>query len=392
MKLNFSLLVLFLMSFNANAYFIAANTDKIDSTKPTHIFMAGNPENLGELFLYSVLTKSQTIKEKYPENQIIIVGRNQDKAFIARSGFKIHDSNISLLKSKALGKAFDLTQNIRSIDIYGHSNAVEGIIVDKNVLLVSALSEDDIVWDKLSSKLSQDSYIMIHGCNAGVKMAPDLAKKLNIAVLAALTGSDFQKIYSNKFWTQDFNVPLELQSPSNRLSLIEEKECKKGYCTRMKPDNSSYKGVWGDWSEGGYPAYKIFCGSNNGTTCKKGALEAIISFPSTIPAAQVKTLDQFKEVATDFLCPFESNPEKQAECKNSLEKSLTDEAISTYSPFRGTTLSCDFVKCFAHFKCGAIASSFNPGKCKLTNEKPGANSTFTNEYKFLVEAFLQKDN
>jgi hypothetical protein len=375
------------MSINAQAYFIASNTEKIDSTKPTHIMMAGKADKLGELFLHSLLTKSQVIKEKYPENQLVIIGRNEDQDFIARSGFKIIESNSMMLKEKALEDVIDLLQNIRSLDIYAHSNAAQGIVIDKNMLTGQLLNEKDGLWDKLPSKISKDTYIMIHGCNSGVKLGPELAKKLRIAVLAALTGTDFQNIYSDSFWTQEYNASKDKISPSNKISYSEEKVCRKGFCTRMKPDNSSYKGHWGDWSEGGYPTFKIFCGSNVNSDCAKGAIEALLSFPSVLPASYVNSIDRFKDIVQDFLCPFGFSTEKQNECKKNLEASLVNKNYANYSPFRGQTLNCDFERCFAHFKCNPITISINPGACKLKNERPGPNATFTNEYKFLIEGF-----
>ncbi len=381
---------LLFISFKANAFFIAANTLKINSIIPTHIFISGNSEKLGDQFLSSILTKTQVLKELYPADQIIILGRNDDQGTFTRSGFTLIESNSEMLKARSLEKVISIVRNCRSLDIYAHSNADEGIMLDKNAFTSQVLNEFDNVWNDFASTISKDSYIMIHGCNAGVKLAPLLASKFKIAVLAALTGTDFQNIYSDSYWTQDYNAKKVDLSNRNMISFEEVQSCKSGFCKRMKPDNSTYKGYWGDWTEGGYPTYKIFCGSNNNLNCGHGAIEAILTYPSIMPARHIKSIDQFKDLLTDFLCPYQYNSSKQSNCKSSLEKSLIDDSYSSYSPFRGTTLNCDFIRCQAHFRCGILASTINPSSCKLINENSGLNNTFTNEYKFLIKNFISR--
>lgn len=385
MKSSLYGMLLLLLSVNTHAAFIASKDGKINSEKPSHIIVIGLPEKLGTLFVESGLTKASLIEEHTPDEQVIIVGRNDDKNLVVSRGYKIVSSDNSMLAVGTVNSAVAKSKIVASLDVYAHSNAKDGIIIDKNSRTTQFLEEIDVLWDAVKAKSRPNTFIMFQGCNAGIKLGPFVANKTKLPVLAALTGTDFQFIYNDSFWAHDYNGKKEELSETNTLISGESLSCKKGYCTRMKPDNSAYRGHWGDWSEGGYPTYKIFCGTNDTKKCAPGAVEAIKSFPSVAASSQIKSLEKFKEVVVDFLCPFGHNPEKQSECREALEASLTEK--STYSPFRGPTLNCDFTKCHAHFKCSGFKATFAPGSCKLKNEKPGANSTFTNEYKFLVEAY-----
>lgn len=369
-------------ALKANAYFIASNNEDLNSADPTHVLVAGIPDQVDELFVESLLTQAQVLKEKFPKDQIVIIGRNEDRKLITEKGYKLIEKNRELLKDLALERVVQRLKLIKSIDIYAHSNPVSGALLDKGTIVDEILNEKNDFWGKLGGKLQKDSYINFHGCNAGLIMAPSVASKLKVAVFAALTGTDFQTIYKDSYWAHDRNAKKSDRSEKNTLSFVNEKSCAAGFCRRMKPDNQSYKGYWGDWLEGGYPTYKIFCGSNESENCASGALEGLLSFPSVRPTAKIVTIDDFKNIVHDFMCPFAYNQEKQDKCIEALESSLN--GVNTkYSPFNGVTLNCDFIKCYAHFACKSSSS----GSCHLVNEKPGENETFTNEYKFILKAF-----
>lgn len=387
MKILSLVIFLITITINAEASFIASNYSKINPSLPTHVLVAGYPDKLGELFIYSMITKSKIYLEKSSKEQIIIVGRNEDKEYVVDAGFKIIDSKMGLLKPKTIKDAIKDVANISSIDIFAHSNALSGATLDTNTWIYQLLNEKDDLWDDVSQKINKDSFIFIHGCNAGIKFAPLLATKLKIAVFAALTSTDFQFIYKDSFWSFDYNVDGEEKSSRNNLSYSTPKLCGK-YCTRMKPDNSSYKGHWGDWTAGGYPAYKLFCGSNTNANCERGALEAIFSFPSSIKYQDAKiNIENFKKQLIDFMCPFAFSSTKQEICKENLEKSLTDPLLSKYSPFRGKTLVCDRTKCEAHFNCSAKNAAFSPGNCTLESDSNEDSTTFTDEFKYFVNTF-----
>lgn len=388
MKKILLLIVLCTFSLNLQASFIASNNAKIDPNRPTHILVAGSPGELGELFIYSLLTRAKIYLEKSPDEQIIIVGRNDDKEYIKNAGFKIIDTKMGQLKADRIKDAVSNVKLISSIDLYAHANAASGVLLDTNTWIYQLLNENDDLWDEVAKKISNESFIFIHGCNAGIKLAPELAGKLKIAVFAALTSTDFQFLFKDNFWAFD-NLKGVAKSKVNNINYSTPKSCGM-YCTRMKPDNAPYRGHWGDWTAGGYPAYKLFCGSNQNDKCEKGALEGVFTFPSMMKYAQTKkSLENFKDQLVEFMCPFAFNSEKQAECRSKLENSLVSNGELNYSPFKGKTLVCDRVKCKAHFNCSPMKGAFRPNLCTLESESPSdeVSTSFTAEYRFLISIY-----
>jgi hypothetical protein len=385
---NFLIIFIFFVCiFDVNASFVASNNAKINVDLPTHVMVAGNPDKLGNLFIYSLLTRAKIYLEKSPNEQILIIGRNEDREAISNAGFFIINKKAGLMKPNSIKDAIREIKKISSIDIYAHSNALSGASLDSNSWVTQLLNEKDDLWDDVLLKINNSSFIFIHGCNAGIKFAPLLAKKLKIAVFSALTSTDFQYIYDNLFWSFDYNAEANVLSKKNLFNYSAVKSC-GAYCTRMKPDNSSYKGHWGNWSAGGYPSFKLFCGSNNNINCEEGALEGIYTFPGTFKYADIKSSPEiFKKQLVDFMCPFASSIEKQATCQENLDKSLDDKTLATYSPFRGTTLVCDREICKAHFVCSGLNAAFNPGACVLESETTEQSTSFTDEYAFLINIF-----
>ena len=377
-----------LFSIQSRASFIAVNGNRIDNDKKTHILVAGAPDKLGKLFIYSLLTRVKIYLEKDPGAQIIIIGRSEERSTIEEAGFKVLDKKSSMLKPDYIKSSFQNVRRIKSFDLFAHSNALSGASLDSNSWITQLLNEKDDLWTTLSDKMDNSSYIFIHGCNAGVKLAPAIASQLKLAVFAALTSTDFQYIYDDAFWSFDYNADSVTLSKKNNFNFLTPKSCGK-YCTRMKPDNSPYKGYWGDWSAGGYPTFKLFCGAANNEKCEKGAVEGVLTFPGPIHTNEAKSdLVNFKKQLVDFMCPFAHNLDKQNKCQLNLENSQTNEEAKFYSPFKGKTLSCDQIKCKAHFECSFTNAAFNPGACKLVNDSPIEKSTaFTDDYNFIINAF-----
>lgn len=360
------------MCFNlSHAYFAISNVKEIEATKPTRLIIAGIPEKLGNLFLESSKTKAATYLTINSEDQIIIIGTNEDREYAKNAtGYNLLEDNNNLLSAKVISKYLQKVISLKSVDLYAHSNAVSGVIVDKNAFGGFALSENDGIWNEVKAKINEKSFVMIHGCNAGVKMAPMLAKKLNVAVFGALTSSDFQKVYNENTWAFDYdNQNLTLNKNDKRI--------------RMKPINSVYKGHWGDWTDGGFPTYKLFCGTNNELNCATSGYEAISTFPSVIAAKKELSKEEYQNILIDFMCPVSTYRNTFNECRDS----LLSLANRNYSPYRGITLNCSMEKCDAYFKCGKLAINYAPSKCKLINENTNPSTSFVEEYEFLMNAF-----
>jgi len=370
------ILCLLFSSLNLNAAVIAGTSSKIDSQKRTHIIVVGMADKLGDLFFKSAETKAKLIKEIFPDDQIILLATNDEKEYIARSIFKKIDFSRGALKDSTIESVVDKVSSIASIDIIAHSNAIQGAILDKSAFTGYPLGEDSKLWDAVKPKLNKKSYVMIHGCNAAVKTAPLISKKLGVAVLGALTSTDFQFVYQDSRWAHDYEATSLKKSSDKRV--------------RMKPDNFSYRGHWGDWREGGFPTYKTFCGDLDSVACGESALSAIDTYPSVVHPKDIKSEADFKKNIYDFLCPFNEKNNLFNECVEKLEASLVTNENDFYSPFKGPTLNCSFERCEAYFECSLYQMTVKPETCKLVNENKSPSDAFVQEFKFYIEAFKQK--
>lgn len=369
-------LIWILFSLNLNAAIVAGNFTKIDTQKKTHLIIVGTGDQLGELFWLSANTKAKLLLNLYPNDQIVFAATDDDRDFIKKSSFKIILESSAQLKEGVIETIVDKVAEIASIDIYSHSNFVQGVILDKTRISSQTLSEKSLLWEKIKPKLRSNSYVMIHGCNTGAKMAPSLSLQLDVPVFGALTSSDFQYVYTNKKWSHDYEVKELKKSLDKRI--------------RMKPDNYPYRGHWGSWDAGGFPSYKVFCGDLDQESCASGALEALFSFPSVLDPRAIITTNDFKENLFDFLCPFTERNDVFNECRKHLELSLFSNDEDFYSPFRGKTLNCSLKRCEAHFQCSVIQILTNPGSCKLVSENENKSDAFVREFKFFMNAYQLK--
>jgi hypothetical protein len=379
--MNKSLIILLLSIFSTNLYasFTASNFKNINSSLPTHLIIIGHPDKLGGLFVNSALTKSQIYSDISTNDQVIILGRDEDRLSVKNAGYNIIEAHKGLLRPGVIKEAIKEIKLLSSIDIYAHTNPYSGATLDNNTWVMPFLNESDDLWDEVINKINNSSFVFIHGCSSGFTFAPTLASKLKIAVFASLTATDFQYQYNKSFWSFEYNIKNLKKSSKNIV--------------RMKPNNSTYKGHWGNWSAGGYPSYKLFCGTNDNSNCELGAIEGIATFPSFQSYHQVKQNNKnYKNQLEEFLCPYGYDLKKQQICKINLEKSLNENSHETYSPFRGKTLVCDRERCKAHFNCSRYNIAFHPEKCSLESETSEESTTFTDEYKYLMNIYNQHNS
>jgi hypothetical protein len=362
-----------LLFVSVEASVISGNFSKIENNKKTHIIVIGMADKLGDLFFKSAVTKAKIIMDLYPSEQVIIIATNAEKDLLRNSTFKTIETSSSLLRDSVILSVVEKVSEIASIELFAHSNALEGVILDKKYLSSATLDEKSDLWTSVKKKINPKTYIMIHGCNAAVKTAPMISKIVGVPVIAALTATDFEFVYENNKWAHETEVKTLKKKNDSRV--------------RMKPDNYSYKGHWGDWSEGGFPSYKVFCGDLDVSVCGLGALESLITYPSILYPKLISSKEEFKKNVFDYLCHFSERKDIFNECVSSLEKSLVSNETEFYSPLVGKTLNCSFERCEASFKCNIIQISLNPGSCKLINENDKKSDSFVKEFKFFLEAY-----
>lgn len=385
------ILLFLLISQGAYAAFVASKSGYLNRNVPSRLIVVSHAGELGNLFAHSAITKAKAYHEYDKSSQVIIIATDDYRGFFQNQGYKIIDKTRSLLNHKDVAKVIAATRSVLSLDVYSHANAIRGMILDKNLMSIEYLEEGDAAWDELKKKKTAKTFVFMHGCSTGVKLAPWVAQKVGVVTLGSLTGTNFQYVYQNDVWAHGYQMDQMLKVTRSELGVEKTRDCLKGECVRMKPDNAVYRGVWGEWTAGGFPSYKVFCAhTENSKVCQLGAVEAIKTFPSITAAKSVDSLEKFKSVAKEFLCPFGHDESKQQQCFDELENSLYDDQ-STYTPFQGKTLNCNLKSCQVSFDCNAFQARYASRTCKLVNHSPGVNQSFVKEFKFLVKSF-QKNN
>jgi hypothetical protein len=375
----------------ANNEFEAQKVNQKLPSKKTHIIATGPGHEAAMLFQESAITKAYKYIEMYPQNQVILIidvelYLEPNLLWLRNRGVEILKYNVDdLYASDFLYESLKYPF-IDSIDFFSHTAASYGIQLSETEAGKLNGKTEDIV--KLKSHLTPEAIINVNGCNSGFFMSPFLSKILEVPVTGSLTSTDFQVLFEDgQFY---FNNKESFPSvPKSKLfNLSEEKvlNCRLGLCTRMKPINGAYTGYWGDYYAGGLPFYKMFCGPKvSEERCQKGMAKVIKTFVSFKNLNEQNTFEDYKLVVQDFLCPIGVNPLKRNNCIESLEKSLTDPSLNTYSPFAGPSLQCSFLKCEFAFKFKG--QFYDQPNGKLENLAKGPVTTLADEYRIYLQAF-----
>jgi hypothetical protein len=387
MKLVLWAVFLFVLSIcNSHAMFVATRSGEISSTRPLRLIVVGTPGDLGRLMANSALVRARNYEDFDSTSQVVFLGIDSDMNHIASRGFRVVSSNRRLLRSSDISEVIKNSRAIKSFDIYSHSNVTSGAHLDSGRTQRTFLSKGDDVWSELSRKRMPETFVFLHGCNSGVEFAPWIARNVGVAAYGSLTGTNFQYIYQDSFWAFGYLMTNTRRTSRSDFGSHRVNNCQAGECVRMKPDNAVYRGYWGEWIEGGYPTYKLFCSQNNLRNCQAAAVHNIKTFPSVMPAKNVTSETDFKKMAMDFMCPDAQNSDRHSRCVRELERSLVG-GKSTYSPFRGVILNCDLTDCKVRFECRRTIFGRVTNECGLVNLSTGSNTAFVDDFLFLMGAY-----
>lgn len=389
--ISFFLLMLFVFETRADHYITTYQSEKIDSSKPTRILVAGYGDDLHLLFQQVAKAKAQKLKEQYPNDQIVLIAVEQEdsdnETALKNWGFNIVESKSSKLDGKLLIKELSSFKQILSLDIFSHSSAQFGVHLKG---MFSQLTTTTRGLETLRGNFVKGAYAVLHGCNTGFYLAPYLSKVWGIPVAGSLTSTNFQRLHSNgHFYLEESGFPPSTDwSKTNAISYNEPLKCKDGYCLRLKPDNMTYVGHWGEYQEGGLPFYKWFCVDGEKETCLKAMAKNLLTQISIVNLKSNSSIQFYKKAVFDFLCPISSKRELRRECEEKLEEALVTKDY-TYSPFSRTQLQCDFNKCQAEIKCDTIIFTKipKPGTCYLINKTTSESTTIVREYLSYLQAF-----
>jgi len=366
----------------------------IDYEKPTHIIAIGYSHGQGTQFVHAATTRARRYRELYPDDQIVFfaspeVGTMSDAQALRSVGITVLSSEtLDELSGPRLLESMDRFKSIKSFDFYGHSSPWGlGLESGKDRL---GTNTSAALMGKVADNFTPDAYATLNGCNAGWYAGPYFSKAWRIPVLAALTGSNFERPFSDEHWY----VNDEGRYPSsgsfatvNTVSFETPIACSKGACYRLKPENAPYRGYWGNF-EAGLGFYKTFCNYDGSVAdCARRAARAMLSYPSEFPVDKDALPEEFARVVFDALCPTSLDLGRREACRQSIKRAVQDRT-NAYSPFSGTTVDCGLGGCAFSMTCSYDnAGAPRPGTCKVTSTATPSPKTYVEEYLLLMDGF-----
>jgi hypothetical protein len=315
-------------------------------------------------------------------------------------GFSQVSENSDDLSAKNLVKELNQFQRIRSVNIFSHSTAYYGLIIDGSGDRLDP--KDTNLFADIKDKFTPGAYAWLHGCNNAI-VASKLTSLWSIPVAASYTSTAFQELFRDQnnqpFFVHSYenNIPKGSRRLGvNSISFKKSQECQKVPCVRMKPDNYAYVGYWGNFRDGGLGFYRFICASHVGDQkCKMGMAIGLTNQVSSNYIDYNSSLEDFKKAAQDNLCPVGEMFTKKsnfADCAKNLEASLTNPGLRI-DTFMSKSLQCDRRSCQASIKCEAVefggVNVLMKKSCSITNKKD-SNVTITTqvqEYRDLIEGF-----
>jgi hypothetical protein len=385
MKGIFVGLVLILLSIPAWSYTaFTLDKERYDTEQPTDVFLVGQGKELGLQFLYSAITRAKRYKELYPNRRALIIwsrekGKNSDKKVITNRGFGIVINNNKYLYPETAYRLLKKLHRIHSIHIYSHSSAWYGAGLQKGKGRVTYKDED---WSDIQWGMTDDAYVVLHGCNTGFYEAPRLSAKIDRPVFGSMTSTDFQQIHTDGHWYHNNKGQYPWiggWAKTNDLNYSSEEACWKGYCHRMKTNNHPYTGGWGRYKTG-LPFYKVFCNFTQDyegrTRCLNAMNEQMMTWPGETRFFASFSEEQILDNIRDYLCPRQAKHSIHDACRSVLAR----QSIQPKGSFWGKNTPCSVKKCdFWTFNGGYKAKGFD--------SKDAGTRTIVEEYIRYLDAF-----
>ena len=398
---------LFSLSISLNAMTVSHYADAgfRSYNEPTHIFVIGYAGGLSDQFFRTAVGKAQRYHELYPQHQIVVIGPQKidekSKYYDEYPEYqkRLRELNLTAtlfdekwLTGPRLIPILEKFSRIETLEFLSHSAAHHGVGLDEvptghAEYPHKRLNSKTPGLKSLKDNLSKDAYMIIHGCNSGFIQAPEIASLLGVPTAGSLSYTNFQELFQNDQWY--FNDSGKFPSTTvraqiNSLSYARGAlSCKKGFCTRMKPEPYPYRGYWGKLTAG-LSHYKFFCGQRTpDQRCKKIIARSLLSTLTNLPMSYAAKRNEYKFAIKDYLCPDANRPLERESCFQKLESAELDKNVSVPGMARGIELNCDFLKCDVGIHCTDEA-----GSCKITHAPNNPQTkTMVNEYRAFLEGY-----
>ncbi|MGZ3710916.1 MAG: hypothetical protein ACXVBE_04135 [Bdellovibrionota bacterium] len=349
-----------LFSVTSEAYFVATLHPAIDRSKETHLIVIGYSHGMGRLLLESAIATGRRLENEFPERQIVFLTIRESpntQSTLRNFGLFLTDDNGKKLSPVALVEEIKSFPLIASIEFFTHAHVLwgaglEGLRPDQRI------NHETPGIRELRGHFIPFGYIFFHGCNAGLVLAPALAKILDVPVAGALTSTLVEQLHSDGHWYEnDWGKKVRVKgwARDNSVSYSDSISCAKGACVRMRPDNHPYRGVYGNFSTGlGF--YKFFCPDNKEDSCDAAMALSLLGNPSERRQTIFDTLPEFEKTAANFLCFNAGSNSEREQCVSSLT------TITVLPPpmdsFHGVEPLCSVTEC--------KVTAFCSGTCRVS--------------------------
>lgn len=385
-------ILLILSGHSSLAYLRGELTVPRSTEVASHVIIVGRGSDMGTQFRSVGLAKMKKLAEQDPTRHILWLGAvengpSADGRLLSKYDLSVSHADDSDLTSEVIIREISKLSQVASIHIIGHNAPHYGTLLEGSSVRINW---SDSGLSELKTKMTDDSYVVLHGCNTGFYFAPKLSELWKVPVFGSLTSTAFQRLHANgKFYVNDpGQYPDGSWAQNNSISYHNDDwECPNGECLRLKPDWIPYSGKWGDFSYG-LGHFQGFCVGVPEARCLRGFYLNAIHQVSEIKAPLAnQNLDQYRLVLADLFCPNDKTGTKADACRSQL--ALAESQNDSYfHSFVGGLLQCSTDGCAFQLKCNKFFGKILP-KCHLSPTSNGKATTVVDEYRRYLRAFEQ---
>ena len=393
MKKIFIILLLAISAYHQSAsaaYFQAdLATENSDDQIGTHLIIAGRGLEVGDQWLSIAHTQALMFKDKSKHGRIRLISGidniNTYNTKITKWGYQnIKVYNETMTGSRVVQRISDI-EKIASIDFVGHNGAFMGFALEGYSDRFFLSTVDQLATQK--SKFTKDSFVRIMGCNTGWKLAPYMAKVLNVPVAGTFTFADVQALFDPATW---YYNDVGRFPEGSKTVLVNNVSFKKPYacsggggCLRLKPVSIAYAGKHGSYS-GTLPFIKYFCGNLDSNECARRAAVGVSTVIGSTVIDRKPSLINYAVSVSEMMCSSWKDLNRRQLCQKNVVNHMTEIKLlnSDYNPIDEPLLFCNFKI------CAFTETTNDKGQSILVGIKPvGKATTFVDEINFYKNGF-----
>ncbi|UXR66000.1 hypothetical protein EZJ49_07030 [Bdellovibrio bacteriovorus] len=371
---------------NSSAIFLATDPGQLRAGVPTDVFVVGDGDDHGDLFLRAAILAAKVSRDRFPQRQRVIISAvsdfYSDQQLLSSAGFKLHIADSSKLDKSQVLKALKFPRSaLTSLQFFVHSNPQTGIVLHKRT---GRLAQTDSEFAQMGGFLARNAIVIFHSCNSGWFLAPAAAKLWGRSAFGTFTADDFQEPMSDgKWYYHDAGrYPEHLSRIGNTTRILRQNtRCGSHECLRLKPVNGAYSGVMGRFAKGlGF--YKGFARTE--AELPQAMIHYALLMPSVTPLSLQSSRAEILTVVKDWMCPSDKSGSLFAACSKAID-SRSFESNSRLNFFSGTPVSCSTSQCYTVVKCSGFKAALGMKSCKTVDIQDKPSTVFSDQMKLIMK-------